>query len=70
MARFTILLIGLLFFLHQDCWLWDADDLIAGFLPIGLAYHAAFSVAAGLVWALAVKTIWPAKWERWAEIEE
>ena len=28
--------------LHQDFWLWDDATLVAGFLPIGLAYHAAY----------------------------
>ena len=38
-----------------------------GFLPIGLAYHALFSLAAGLVWYLAVRFAWPAELEAWAD---
>ena len=32
--------------LHQDVWFWDDRSLVFGFLPIGLAYHVAFSIAA------------------------
>jgi hypothetical protein len=53
--------------LHWDFWLWDDATLLFGFLPIGLAYHAVFSVLCGVVWALAVKFAWPEHIERWAE---
>ena len=56
-----------LFVLHQDFWWWDNKTLLLGFMPIGLFYHAAFSIAAGLVWALAIKLAWPAEIEAWAE---
>jgi hypothetical protein len=56
-----------LFVLHQDFWWWDQRTLILGFLPIGLAYHAAFSLAAAVVWALAIRFAWPASIEAWAE---
>ena len=26
--------------LHQDIWNWDNSNLVFGFLPVGLAYHA------------------------------
>ena len=55
-----------LFVLHQDFWWWDSRVLILGFMPIGLFYHAAFSVAAGIVWALANKLAWPEAIEAWA----
>ena len=55
-----------LFVLHQDFWWWDSRALILGFMPIGLFYHAAFSVAAGVVWALANKLAWPEEIEAWA----
>ncbi len=52
--------IVLLAVLHQDFWWWDtADPLLFGFVPIGLSYHAAISVAAAVLWALAVKYCWP-----------
>ena len=56
-----------LFVLHQDFWLWNNDSLVFGFLPAGLAYHAGFSIAAAVVWALAVKFAWPHQFEKWAD---
>lgn len=60
-------LVFALFVLHQDFWLWDNKTLVLGFMPVGLFYHAMFSLAAGLVWALAVKFAWPAEIEAWAD---
>lgn len=60
MRRLTYGLIVLLALLHQDFWWWnDSETLVCGFMPVGLAYHAGVSVAAGLLWALAVKYCWP-----------
>lgn len=53
--------------LHHDFWWWDDRTLVFGFMPIGLFYHAMFSIAAGVLWALAVKFAWPAHIEEWAE---
>ena len=53
--------------LHQDFWWWDGDVLVFGFLPIGLAYHAAYSVLAACLWALAIKIAWPHHMEAMAE---
>ena len=53
---------------HQDFWWWDDGSLVFGFLPVGLAYHALFSIAAALVWAGAVKWTWPSHIERWADL--
>ena len=57
-----------LYFLHQDVWFWSsARPLVFGFLPIGLFYHAAYSVVvAALMWAL-VRFAWPAHLE--ADVE-
>ena len=47
--------------LHQDIWFWrTARPLVFGFLPIGLFYHACFSVAAALLLAALVRFAWPA----------
>lgn len=48
------LMLAALYALHQDVWFWrDARPLVFGFLPIGLFYQAAFTVATSLVlWAL------------------
>ena len=54
-------LVVLLVVLHQDYWQWDKAQLIGGFLPHSLFYHAGISLAAAVVWALAVKFCWPAE---------
>ena len=45
------LLVAVVYVLHQDLWNWNkAEPLLFGFMPIGLAYHAAYSfVAAALM---------------------
>jgi hypothetical protein len=54
--------------LHQDLWLWgDARPLVLGFLPVGLFYHACYSVAASALLLLLVDRAWPAHLEREAE---
>ena len=53
--------------LHQDFWNWDRADLVFGFLPIGLAYHAAYSLVAACFWAVVIKFAWPEDLEKWAE---
>jgi hypothetical protein len=53
-------LVLVVYVLHQDFWNWRrAYPLIFGFLPIGLAYHAAYSVLAALMMAILVRSIWP-----------
>ncbi len=60
MKRIVYGLIVLLVILHQDFWWWDdSETLVLGFIPIGLAWHAGISIAAGICWALAVKFCWP-----------
>lgn len=53
--------------LHQDVWNWDSANLVLGFMPIGLFYHAAYSVVAALFWAGVVKFAWPHYLEEWAD---
>jgi hypothetical protein len=59
------LVVVALYALHQDLWFWrEARPLVFGFLPIGLAYHAAYCVAiAVLMWVL-TRVAWPAHLER------
>ena len=52
-------LVALLIVLHQDGWNWQDGSLVAGVLPIGLAYHVLVSLAASGVWLLAVTYAWP-----------
>ena len=54
------LLVCVVYLLHQDYWNWEqANPLIFGFLPIGLAYHAGYSILASITMALLVKFAWP-----------
>ena len=70
MKRLVIILALLLALLHQDFWFWDEATLVLGFLPVGLAYHAAFSISAALLWAIAIKVAWPTKLVDWAERDD
>ena len=63
-----VLAVAVLYVLHQDVWFWrTARPLVFGFMPIGLFYHACFSVAASLVMWLLVTYAWPAHLEEEAE---
>jgi hypothetical protein len=66
-----VLAVAVLYVLHQDIWYWrTARPLVFGFLPIGLAYQAAFSVAAsGVLWLL-VRFAWPQHLEDAAEEDD
>lgn len=60
MKSVVLILVVLLVILHQDNWLWGNDTLVFGFLPIGLLFHAAISLAASITWYLATIYAWPA----------
>ena len=64
MRSLAIAVVVLLYVLHQDFWFWrEARPLVFGFLPIGLFYHAAFTVAsAGALWLLVIFA-WPSHLE-------
>lgn len=50
-----------LYVAHQDFWFWrTARPLVFGFLPIGLAYHALYCLAAALLMWLLTSLAWPA----------
>ena len=55
----TILVVAV-YFLHQDYWFWfSAEPLVFGIFPIGLFYHAVYSIAvAVLMWVL-IRFAWP-----------
>ena len=54
------LIVAALYVLHQDIWLWrDARPFVLGVLPIGLFYHAAYTVATSLVLVALVRLLWP-----------
>jgi len=53
-------LVAVVYVLHQDFWNWKrADPLVFGFLPIGLAYQAGYSILAAAMMAVLVRVIWP-----------
>jgi len=58
--------VAVLVVLHHDFWWWDDSTLVLGFLPIGLAYHIGFSVAASGLWFATVKFVWPTHIEEFA----
>lgn len=63
-----LIIVGALYVLHQDFWFWRAArPLVFGFIPIGLFYHACYTVATALVMWLLVKHAWPSHLEE--EIE-
>ena len=54
------LVIARVYVLHQDVWLWrSARPLVFGFLPAGLAYHAAYTIGISLLMLVLVRTRWP-----------
>ena len=55
-----VLMVIAVYVLHQDFWNWKkSTPLVFGVLPIGLAYHAAYSILASLMMAILVKCAWP-----------
>jgi hypothetical protein len=63
-----VLAVVALYLLHQDIWFWrTAHPMVFGFVPIGLFYHACFSVAASLLMWLLVTFAWPKQLETEAE---
>jgi hypothetical protein len=49
-----------LYVLHQDLWFWrTAKPLVFGFLPVGLFYHACYTLIVALVLAILVRYGWP-----------
>jgi hypothetical protein len=58
------LITALVYLLHQDFWFWrTARPLVFGFLPIGLFYHAAYTVAISVFMWILVRTHWPSHLE-------
>jgi hypothetical protein len=64
MRALLVILTLVLYALHQDFWLWrDARPLVFGFLPVGLFYHAAYSLVTAGWMAVLVKLAWPSHLE-------
>ena len=59
-----VIILGVLYILHQDFWFWrTADPLMFGFIPIGLSYHAGYTLLTSLVLWVLVRRAWPAHLE-------
>jgi hypothetical protein len=55
-----VLMVLAVYALHQDFWNWKtAMPFVFGFLPVGLAYQAGYSILAALTMAVLVKFAWP-----------
>jgi hypothetical protein len=64
------LVVLIVYVLHQDVWLFRAaQPLVFGFVPVGLAYHAAYCVLCALLMWLLVRVAWPSRLEHEAERE-
>ena len=60
MALITLLI----YLLHQDFCFWrSARPLVFGFLPIGLAYHAAYTIGISFLMLYLVRRHWPSHLE-------
>ena len=57
-------IVAALYVLHQDVWFWRAArPLVFGVLPIGLFYHAAFTLVTSRALGLLVWLLWPSHLE-------
>jgi hypothetical protein len=65
--RIIFIVFVFLLLLHQDSWNWDNANLVLGFMPVGLFYHACYSLVAALFWGIVMKVAWPTELEKWAE---
>ena len=60
MNAVAVALVAVFYVLHQDTWFWrESRPFIFGFLPVGLFYHAAYTVGCALLLRLLVRTTWP-----------
>ena len=62
-SRVAALLIAVMYALHQDIWFWRTPSVVFGVLPIGLFYHAAYTLATSLLLWLLIRLIWPSHLE-------
>jgi hypothetical protein len=62
-----VIMFGALYVLHQDFWFWRAaNPLVFGFIPIGLFYHACYTLATAFALLLLVRHAWPSELEEGA----
>ncbi|HEY3138807.1 MAG TPA: hypothetical protein VGL29_22485 [Blastocatellia bacterium] len=59
-----VIIVAALFVLHQDFWFWrSAHPLVFGFIPVGLFYHACYTVVVAIVLWVLVSHAWPSELE-------
>ena len=59
-----VIMVGALYVLHQDFWFWrTANPLVFGFIPIGLFYHACYTLVTAFALWLLVTHAWPSELE-------
>jgi hypothetical protein len=63
----SMLAFVVLFLLHHDFWNWSNRNLVFGFIPVGLAYHAGYSIAVSIFWFFVARYAWPLSIEKWAD---
>jgi hypothetical protein len=55
-----VLVVSAVYLVHHDFWNWTrVEPLLFGFLPVGLWYHALYSLLASALMWLLVKFAWP-----------
>ncbi len=57
-TRTFVLILLVLYLLHQDFWFWRDSSNVLG-LPVGLTYHILYCIVCTIVFALAVRFLWP-----------
>lgn len=64
-SLFLAAMVALYWALHQDVWFWrDARPLAFGFLPVGLTYHAVYTLGICGLMLVLVRYAWPSDLER------
>jgi len=59
-----VIIVAALYVLHQDFWFWRAaNPLVFGFIPVGLFYHACYTVVVAIVLWMLVSQAWPSELE-------
>jgi len=65
-----LVMVSAVYALHQDFWNWQRiEPLLFGFLPVGLAYHVAYSILAALMMTVLVRFAWPVHLEKYEPVE-
>jgi hypothetical protein len=64
-VRWLLAALVLVFYLlHQDLWFWrTAQPLVFGMLPIGLFYHACYTLAVSGLIGILLRFVWPSHLE-------